>query len=501
MPYLQPIDPTLAAGIQAELATKKPREQKLAIAGGMVVEWLANHGKFVQVPTTGDRFYLWKGKHRLFQMDQREWRSWLHLVTMVNPASRTFQYLDADCQTAAYDGDKAEIYRLAYWDGAILHVSNFNGRVWVLDGKTISQESNGDSSIIFGDMQGWADYTPDFSSDGSTLDWWLNLPNVDEPKEEYRLALLVWLVAMHFSELCPTRPLLLARGEAGSGKSMFLRILERFLFGPAGELVGIPDRQDGFTAMAASSHLMILDNLDEIAGWMRDKLARISTGSVDTYRKLYTSNEAGTVIYRVWVGITSRTPDILRRDDLVDRLLIFPMHRLEESQRRRESMFLRESKKRRNQFWGDLLKLLNDVVRVVNVGGIPNRSTMRLADFEALGRVIADLRGETATWDRFVSTWPELQRAFLVEESVIIEALDEWLKEPAHRGIWVSTRRLYNECQLALYGAEKPDMAWPKSVRSFGRQLQGIRQSLPPRIHADSQLSSTHMAYRFDVVP
>ena len=116
----------------------------------------------------------------------------------------------------------------------------------------------------------WTPYTPDVGKTGALYWHTTALPNWSGDREVYGLALRAWVIASLFTELCPTRPFAVMIGEKGSGKTMTLRLLLRFLFGPGVEVSGIPDKPDGFTAAAAAAHVLVLDNLDDFRGWMRD---------------------------------------------------------------------------------------------------------------------------------------------------------------------------------------------------------------------------------------
>jgi hypothetical protein len=500
--YLQPVDEDLTATIQRALKGKESKELRRKRAGQQLVEWLAIHGRFIRVPLTGELYYLYRDQHRLFRLKSDLWRAWLYKATSSNPAGQDFRYFAADCETAAHDGEAVNICRLAHWDTQhqVLRVSRFDGLVYRLDGMTIELEANGDGPVVFEDAPFWAPYQPSFDASDDAITWWVGLLNSEGSAELHHMALETWLQTLFFTELCPTQVLLVLKGEAGSGKSMVLRILMRLLFGAMAQIAGIPDKADGFTASAAASHLLVLDNLDEPTDWLRDKLARITTGGVDYYRQLYTGNDLGTVIYRCWVAITARTPDTLRRDDLADRLLILPVARIESQARRRESVFLAESVAQRSAFWGALLNRLNRTVASIRREGIPEESSMRMADFEALGRAIARASGDEATWERVVKDWGSQSSQFLLEDSVITEAIEMWLKTPTNRARRVDTRTLFQELELALFGTDRPDASWPRSSRSFGRTLKGLRRSLQTRFDVTWWDSPDRTYYAFDVL-
>lgn len=491
--YLSPIDPALLADVQRELQVR-PRSRGCAAASERLIEWLVTHGQLVQTPEKP--FYLWTREAELIALGSDRWIAWLYKLTGVNPADGDFAFLSSAAAAAAAEAPTAEVARVSSWDGENLRVHSFGSDVWRLDGQTIDQEANGDGSAIFETLPGWEPVAPDRNSGGVGLDWWLHLAHPHGHAEEYRLVLLVWLVATFFPELCPTRPLLLLKGEAGSGKSMLLRTLLRLLAGPDTELGGIPDKPDGFVAAAAATHLLVLDNLDQPQGWLRDKLARISTGGVDYYRRLYTSNDLATVRYRCWIAITSRTPDVLRRDDLADRLLVVPFSRLDDTERSREALFLEQADDLRPAFWGDVLALLNRVIAELLRSGLATGGRMRLGDFEALGRLVAGVLGQEDIWDAPVKLCLDDQAGLLLEDNPIAEAIAEWLKDPFNRGREVRTRVLYDELGLKLFGPNKPDAAWPKSARAFGRQLQILRRSLATRFNVSWREDNMGSLYR-----
>src|SRR5690349_1575400 len=100
--FLKPIDPALASIIQTTIhQASTPREQALRLAGEQLVEWLAQQGRFIQALGGGELYYLYRPEHRLFHLESDRFKSWLYLLTLVNPSSKNFQFLWSDCRTAA----------------------------------------------------------------------------------------------------------------------------------------------------------------------------------------------------------------------------------------------------------------------------------------------------------------------------------------------------------------------------------------------------------------
>jgi len=456
------------------------RRQK---AGQLLLSWLGEHGGFVQ-SVDGDRFYFYRPEPRLYNLDTDRWAAWLYALTGANPASTDYAHLLADCKAAAIDAPRRNIVRVSTWDDKdqVLRVSRFDGTVYVLNGETITEEANGENALFYDDSL-WQSYRPDFDGNGGILHWHTSeLPNWiadnDQGQTDYGLALRAWTLGTFFTELCPTRPMAVMIGEKGSGKTMTWRLLLRFLFGPLAEVSGVPDKPDGFTAAAAATHLLVLDNLDEFKGWLRDKLARLSTGGMDEYRRLYTSNEVGRVHYRCWLGFTSRTPDTLRRDDLADRLILLPVERLGDDVLQAERDFLAQADLFRNEWWADALNELNQVVAAIRRRELRSKSTLRMADWESLGRLVAQVEGATAQWNTFIENLTKQQAAFLLEGNIIVDGLNLWMSNNSNHGREMTARMLRDELGELLFGDKKPSSDWPKSAIGFGRKLAGIRREL-----------------------
>ncbi len=458
-------------------------------AGNLVLSWLVAHGEFIQSETE-ELYYLYRDTRKLFKLNSNHWRAWLYSLTNVNPASNDFAYFQADCETASMLSKPRKVLRVAAWDKAnkVLRVSRFDGTVYRLDGSQITEEGNGEN-VLFDDEFYWKPYDPDFSKPGVfafTADAYFDSNETDKDKhlarcDQYRLALRIYELGIFFSELIPTKPMLAFVGEKGSGKSITLRRLGRSMFGPEYELEGVPNKPDGFTAAASSSHFLAIDNLDEFTGWLRDKLARITTGGMDSYRKLYTSNETGRVHYRVWLAFTSRTPDTLRRDDLADRLIILPVKRIPEKSLKAERLYLEAADINRNAWWGDVLTTLNRIVAGVRAGQLQDKAILRMADWESFGRLVAQIENKESVWDEFISGLKGAQSNFLLEGDVIANALIEWVESPMSdkfRGEKITSKDLYDQLSLMQNVNSKPSKDWPNSNTKFSRRLQMIREAL-----------------------
>lgn len=455
------------------------KEDQRRNAGVLLMKRLKECGGFLQGFEDDALYFFFEKSCQLFRLDSNLWLAFLYALTGCNPAGADFTYLKSDCESQALFSEKRHIYRVAFWDAekSFLYISRYDGSVFRLDGSTWIEEPNG-KNVLFFDDASYVPFTPDITSKKDILKMLTHdLPAWDELTPGYSFAFLAWIGALFFSELMPTRPILTLIGEKGSGKSMLLRLVLRLLFGPFVEIGGVPDKADGFTALASASHLLVMDNLDTVVTWLRDRLARLSTGGSDSYRKLYSSNELGTARYRCWLACTSRQPDTLRRDDLTDRLLILRVRRIAEEKQKAERYFISLAEKERNSFWGSLFMLLSEVITALKDGKLSDEAKLRMGDFESFARMVAYTQGSESVWDDFVENLKLSQSDVLLEGEPIVDAVEIFLLEPGNYNRKMTARELFAEFATLLFGDKKAS-GWYKSVRSFGNRMASIQSDL-----------------------
>jgi hypothetical protein len=487
-----------------------PKRTYYSSAGAVLVYWMAEHGMFIR--TDAPKFYyLFKDTGTLYDLESEPFVYYLYRVCGINPKDRAFDFLHHDCRTAATMAEEKSVHKFAFWneETKALYVSARNGNVYRFDGEDISVVRNGEE-VFFLDRSDWdpIEYDPSLA-DGQLERFCLSDAHWDGADEEQALAFRAWIVSLFFPERCESKPLLLLLGQAGSGKTTLLRLILRYLFGINSQVTGVPEKEDAFMASAASSHLLVMDNLDTSINWMRDRLAMLSTGGADSKRKLYTTNEQEMIKYSCYIAFTSRTPDTLKRDDLASRLLVLKLAKIENSLSVEqktftcESVFKNEIRESRPGFWADLFKTLNAVVKELRSSKGETQGRLRMADWERLARLVARLDRKEAVWDSFVNSVVQAQDEVLIDEDPIIEAIESGLE----RGLIFAdcdylARELYEDLTGALFGKDHPKAGWYKSVGSFSKRLQSLLESLQKRYglsakKGTSKRASNMMVYRF----
>lgn len=198
--------------------------------------------------------------------------------------------------------------------------------------------------------------------------------------------MLCWILSIAFESVQPTKPLVLAVGPGGSGKSNLFRRIGKMLFGPEYEVDALrKDKEDDFWTKLTTSPFATFDNVDSHIPWLPDALAQASTGIQVTQRKLYTTNDAAKFTLRCFLSLTARTPTF-RREDVASRLLIFLLSRIEE--KKAEYQLLDEINAHRDPLMSEYAQMLNQVVASTrDPDADPN---LRLADFAIVAARIAN---------------------------------------------------------------------------------------------------------------
>jgi hypothetical protein len=127
-----------------------------------------------------------------------------------------------------------------------------------------------------------------------------------------------------------------------------------------------------------------------------------------------------------------------------------------------------------------------------------------MEDFAVLGTVMARAVGQEVVWETGLNGVKTRQAELLLEDDVLLQGIEIWLSNnPTTLSSPLDTRQLYNAAKTALYGADRPDASWPRSVKSFGRHLVGAREEIKEHL-AKSGIQMTwresrkHTYYEFD---
>jgi len=314
----------------------------------------------------------------------------------------------------------------------------------------------------------------------------LKFANFDEtqttvPVKDLRVIYKYWILCLFFPQILPTKPLKLNVGPKGSGKTTEDRKVQQFLRGPEANVTSLRDDEKDFETVLIHSHFVALDNVDRPLKWLQDALAKAATGEAIQRRELYTTAELATYQVNCFLSLTSREPRF-KRDDVVDRLLIFPFRRLKKFTP--EAKILAKIQQDRGELWGELLDILNAVLRALPTApeyDLP----FRMADFASFAFGAAGAFDERDRVVRILNQLSTAQDRFLTQDDPLVELLNGWLEAEHHRheaeslyidgAIELGATELFQ--RLSRFAEDRGGIPY-KSARSMGHHLTTIGPSL-----------------------
>lgn len=351
---------------------------------------------------------------------------------------------------------EVRVNRVAYWDEekGVLYLSNHNNQILRLDGSSIRLLDNGEEGVFFHfdarltpfhfDEKKVAEavnyfetYDPEkefsWGKIGEGINFGLRLdrfqdqslineylvaranfapPDSDNPVDEdqQRLLLLLYFYSLFFESALKDKPIACFLGLMASGKSTTATAIGKILFGDSFTGKNLPNDVKDLKVVVGRNYYYEIDNLDSVVSRnMCDILAATATGAGSEDRTLFT-NEATTVTEpHCFLVITSREPKF-KRPDVVDRLLIFRMKRINEPVSGR--WLFRTLLERRDDIMAEVISNLNSIVFMLNQSRAvemaqgsnyqPPKNIFRIADWEDWAKKICSL-------------WPRIQFQMALE--------------------------------------------------------------------------------------
>ena len=400
----------------------------------------------------------------------------------INPSEIEFAFLVEELKKETFArGTETEVYKCAFYDSNhhVLYVYNNDDQIYRLDGKEVKLVANGTDGVLFLKDYDWEPFEyEDIGDEGFLLPLVVNPINfvdgehVNLSKHEQRNIFTIWLYTLFFESIQPTKPIQTIIGPKGSGKTTGQRVVGKMLFGKRFDVTPI-DKDDDFDATISNNYIASFDNVDGRIDWLNDRLAHTATGKMIQKRELYTTNKNVRFFPKCFLSLNAREPRF-KRDDVVDRLLLFRVERLPSF--RSEQSIINEILAHRDELWSELLNDLNDIVAALAQDDEPFTSQHRMADWAELGWRIAKINGQGDEFIALLEKMDKEQSIFLLEDNTVFLCLDAWLAQPNNQGREVTSSTLYNEFQII---AEQDKISFGfKNTTSFGIHLRNILSNL-----------------------
>ncbi|MDE6435223.1 MAG: hypothetical protein K2L07_13450 [Lachnospiraceae bacterium] len=291
-------------------------------------------------------------------------------------------------------------------------------------------------------------------------------------KDEVKLFSL-YLVSC-FWGLTISHPALFISSEQGSGKSTFLRKLERLIDPKTIDLIGIPHKADDLELRLSNSYFVALDNLSYVSRSISDILARAITGGSITKRELYENTKEVCFNIKCVLALNSVSM-IFKEPDILDRMFIISLARFKSSKNRSEAEIWKEFEEDIPAILGCCFKCL--AIALNDKEPIPPVDKIRLADYHdcciRIGKVLG-YSPEEVTRLLFMNQKRVSQES--VNESIAAQCLIEFMEE---RDFYVgSVSELYHEIKMVAKRKFIDVSLLPQGANHFSKQINKVKNIL-----------------------
>ena len=385
-------------------------------------------------------------------------------------SERRFSFWDRDAKTlyiSSYDGYCWEITGAR--DNGVTAVPNGAGKTMFIDddrGLTPQDPLFGNNRILFKSLIDDLQYAPTTSGGMSP--------------EIQKTCLGIWMFAIAFPDLMPTKPILLVEGEAGSGKTMALQRIALALHGKYMPLQ-VPKMEDkDFGVKILRSPIAILDDINEKIGWLQDTLCTYATGGGWSKRKHYTNDEEHVIKPESFLAITTNNPATFRQAQLADRCLVIRLERrADKDGYLGVDMLFEKIREDRDEIFGDWLAWLNEIVAELRKNPRPKATKSRMADFahlaHVIGRVLSRPGGPKGNWspeaiDEMLECMQHERNALVIEGDPLNDIIDRWLDVASNQGREVRVSDLHRE--LSNIARAQGSTTFFKSPKALAARLR-----------------------------
>lgn len=451
-----------------------------------IIEDMSEKGRWLKAP---DDYYYMNGKTPIpVPINSLDMDVILNEKFHVNGTERVSTFVKAEMvYHTARQGEPVKLHTLSHHDPVHnkLYVYCGDGQVLRLDGAEVTTVENGVDGVLFKDLDGFEpwEYTPDhgYRLSEELIKSFNFAPGGECPfdPEDQQTLYLIYLICLFFGDSQPTKPLLLAAGEPGSGKTSMLRAIGQILIGSEFEVDSLDEmREEFFWTAVTNNRFLVYDNLDSRVKWLENALAKVATGSRVSKRKSHTTNEFVKFKVDCFLGLTAFNPRF-RRPDVSERLLILRLERRPADKRMPESVFQDRLAKHRHLYLSELVDRCNDLL----FAKPPKRddSQIRMSDFARMARWVAaamDGPANGADWtgkvEKILDKVRMSQQQFAGEDNPLVLALKQWALGSKEGQLNYTREVLTSQLNDELRGIAERDLKLTWRVANgavLGRQL------------------------------
>jgi hypothetical protein len=268
-------------------------------------------------------------------------------------------------------------------------------------------------------------------------------------------------------------PILVAKGEQGSGKSTGCRVISSLIDPRISALRGVPREVRDLIAAARNSWLVCFDNLSRLPEDLADAACRLATGGGFGGRQLYSDHDEA-IFDATRPLVFNGIPELgAARPDFLDRVLIVEFLSLSSERRQDEAQYWSDFSARQPRILGALLDSV--VAGIRNLPRVGLERPPRLADFalwvNACEEAIGIEKGEGMAACRVNATEA---RDLALEASPLYQSLAELACE----GFTGTVAELRARLETMVSDAVRRSVRWPKAPNGLSSALRRMTGTL-----------------------
>lgn len=329
---------------------------------------------------------------------------------------------------------------------------------------------------------------------------------------EQRFFFHLWVLSFWFRSQMRARPLAMAYGETGSGKTTALEQTGQLLIGPRFTTNPSPDKDQrrDFETAVVNQRYMVIDNLDYYVPWLEDLLAAISTGSAIKTRVLFENMKLGHYYPDVFMSVSTREPKH-RRDDIANRSIFYLFEPVPTERKQDLNDMYNWVEERRDELLSEMVDMAREILKTERPrgGGISFRMTGfalfckraalamdRMVEEGELDMPLDDgYDWHTQMLDSVLAKQEAYQTQYTVEQDPLMTVLPLWVMERDNQGSenWRRWHRSTAMFRAMAALAEREGISWPiKSVQALGQRITSRRSSLETEYVIETKREGAH---------